>query len=1025
MITQSTTHVQHKNQLLYFISNLNLYNDYDEMTLTGQLLSTRVFVVLLSIALVIILAFTGIIPQTRAFTVYSPSVNEFESFINRYPTATACRCSQTSISYLQFVSFNPQFHQVCSSNFINEEWFSSLFNANTSNYYPLDFRLVASAQLQVLSLLCRISHGVVIDALKGLASASVFSLNALSRDVLHSYIDTSIEQFKKNTLNNFHLHNHFVLSLVSEHRFISALRTNFYTRSVPGSNIFETFSAIYPQQVNQTQSSSMSNEICRCDQKNHCIYPAGIYNQSKAIIPNEVFSLDEPSLFIVPGFQVGCIPQNALLHSTLECFYNQSCLDMVISLTGALSTVSILNISNPSRFNPTTTINVLFDNLMIESWKNSTDFEAYFQTCAPKSCSYSYIQRFFLIYMITTMASVFGGLIVVLRIASPLLLKFILHFCPQEVRTLEADEEHEPNRNFKDRIRNFIKLVGHKVTTFNLFATTFTNVRHGIYSTRVYIILLMLGIYTLTIYSTSIVSSQRITIKNPSPDQFEHLYAMYSSILSCPCRYSLIPRSTFISNDIKIHSFCTSSFVHDDRWFQYWKMEFLNGTIDPNPLFHWTDFRKNGLKFFNYAKICCDIANRTLSNIMNSFQDEYFVSPQPLSQLEFNETTYMWETYLQMQIGQIYWAKLYQVEESIRQGGLISFDFIDPSLVSNHINNAWILKYGSDNTNIFNNRPCDCEEVQVCLKSLGFYSNSLLSAQTDIISGQIIPGLYLGCTLLDFSFSTLECFYNQLCVQMLIDQRLYGYENIYLPINLTNITALDPNDVITMELQDPFLFLMRTAFVDQWIYIKNYTSYYAHCQPQICTYTIQQKLHHFAYVNLVIGLIGGLTVLLRVFVPLFIKIIYLIYHLCRRQTRGIVVGCSIMDGLSQSTFECFYDDVCVNQLNRVLGSSFTTFNLNATPFSPTTSIGSILDDYYRISYAVSLNYSAYFQECAPSICQYHRAEPNNIVYIFTTLLGLYGGLTASLHICVWYLLRLRRIIVQHCSWRLRRIHPSP
>ncbi|CAF4354004.1 unnamed protein product, partial [Rotaria sordida] len=145
-----------------------------------------------------------------------------------------------------------------------------------------DFRLVASSQFQVLSILCRTSRQAVIDALKGFTSTTILSPNALSRDVFNSYIDTSIEQVQKNALDSFRSFYHFVSSLVEEHRFISALRTNFYTRSVPGSNISVTCSAIYPQQVNRTQSLLISSETCRCDHTSDCVYPAGIYNQSQA-----------------------------------------------------------------------------------------------------------------------------------------------------------------------------------------------------------------------------------------------------------------------------------------------------------------------------------------------------------------------------------------------------------------------------------------------------------------------------------------------------------------------------------------------------------------------------------------------------------------------------------------------------------------------------------------------------------------------------------------------------------------------
>ncbi|CAF4355568.1 unnamed protein product, partial [Rotaria sordida] len=116
---------------------------------------------------------------------------------------------------------------------------------------------MASAQFQILSILCRISRQAVIDALKEFAATTILSPSALSRDVISTYIGTSIEQFQETTVDSFRSHIHFTLSLLAEHRFISALRTNFYTRGVLDSNNFVTFPAIYPQQVDKTQSSSI------------------------------------------------------------------------------------------------------------------------------------------------------------------------------------------------------------------------------------------------------------------------------------------------------------------------------------------------------------------------------------------------------------------------------------------------------------------------------------------------------------------------------------------------------------------------------------------------------------------------------------------------------------------------------------------------------------------------------------------------------------------------------------------------
>ncbi|CAF3229739.1 unnamed protein product [Rotaria sp. Silwood2] len=643
MTTEVSTRIRYQHLFIHFIRNYNLYDDDDELNWSDQLLTTRVFIVTLSIALFMVLSVTAVIPQSRAITVDSPSVRDFENIANRYPNAFTCRCSQISFPYKQFFSFNPRFHQVCSSDLISEEWVSSLFNVTTSNYYPLDFRLMASAQFQVLSALCRIVRNIVSDAVNEFSATIFVSPSALSRTVFDTYTDTLVDQFNKTTLENFRILNGFISFIIGEGHFISALRTNFYTRSVPGSDKYTTFSGIYQQKVNLTQSSFILNETCRCDQTSNCIYPAGIYNQSKVIIPNEAFSNDASLLFVVPGFQVGCVPQNALLQSTLECFYNQSCLDIVITLTGALRTVSALNISNSfSRFDPITAIGDIFDNLMLESWHSFPDFAAYFKICAPAVCSYSYIQRFFFIYMITVAASLFGGLSVALHTGCSLFVKFLSKISCQQTQTLTPDEEREPRRSCRDRAWNMGRIAYEKVTTFNLFKTAVTNVEQGIYSTRVYVLFLMVGIFVLTIYFTKVIVSKQVIVQNPSINQFEELNEMYSSILSCPCSRLSMPRSTFMHYEVQFHPFCTSIFIHDELWLQYFTMEFLNGTIDPTPSFYWIDLRKSGLTFFNYMRILCDFSTTTVSDVLNAFEAENYFSSQPITKLEFNQLTHNW-----------------------------------------------------------------------------------------------------------------------------------------------------------------------------------------------------------------------------------------------------------------------------------------------------------------------------------------------------------------------------------------------
>ena len=111
-------------------------------------------------------------------------------------------------------------------------------------------------------------------------------------------------------------------------------------------------------------------------------------------------------------------------------------------------------------------------------------------------------------------------------------------------------------------------------------------------------------------------------------------------------------------------------------------------------------------------------------------------------------------------------------------------------------------------------------------------------------------------------------------------------------------------------------------------------------------------------------------------------------------------------GLRLSTFECLYDQKCLNTLTALIPFSTPIIALNSSDSirypSSTTLIGSIIDNLFIETWYNASNYSSYFYECAPAKCQYSYVERNDIVYILTTLLGLYGGLTIALQLIVWY-----------------------
>ena len=103
----------------------------------------------------------------------------------------------------------------------------------------------------------------------------------------------------------------------------------------------------------------------------------------------------------------GCYPLEALLQSTLQCFYDQECIDSNDVFRALNSS------SSHSRFDVNTTIESIFQTLMIEEYLNTTSYENYFAQCAPSLCSYSYNARQETIDIVTSLIELYSGLVII------------------------------------------------------------------------------------------------------------------------------------------------------------------------------------------------------------------------------------------------------------------------------------------------------------------------------------------------------------------------------------------------------------------------------------------------------------------------------------------------------------------------------------------------------------------------------------------------------------------------------------
>ncbi|CAF1557739.1 unnamed protein product [Adineta steineri] len=318
-----------------------------------------------------------------------------------------------------------------------------------------------------------------------------------------------------------------------------------------------------------------STLVCSCQNNGSCPLPANLYLY-KSFETFGVYDLNKIEVNdTLSGIIIDCLPYQMTLLSSLECFYNQSCLNILLSSYRNPLNITILNQSLSSRFLSTTKVELLINELFLEEIFNQTNYTKYYSQCLPNVCQYIYIHRFNFIYVFTIFLGLLGGITTVLQIITPYIIRLIL-FWLKEL---------------------FLKFKN-KIITFNLYSKYSHDpirVYHGVLATRLYIVSLLISIYAIVVFSYSPNEIFNETIINPSEEEYEKLEEKYSSTLTYPCTQIPIPYKDLITLE----------------WYQsFLPYNTSNGYID---------FLSFASSYFQTLEIFCDIAKIIINNEINQF----------------------------------------------------------------------------------------------------------------------------------------------------------------------------------------------------------------------------------------------------------------------------------------------------------------------------------------------------------------------------------------------------------------------
>jgi hypothetical protein len=170
-----------------------------------------------------------------------------------------------------------------------------------------DYRPYFSVHLQFLSGLCQHAIQHVHDTIHLFTSTSFVTSRLFLKELFDIQISNLLNQMQTNIATAFTREIQLAQAINDDNKLLSIYQSNYQLVVHPDRT--NTPTVLYTQPIIYNRSAN-----CSCGRKSNCVTPA-------------VFTW--PDYVEVKGLFIGCLPSQSLLASTLECFYDINCIDLI------------------------------------------------------------------------------------------------------------------------------------------------------------------------------------------------------------------------------------------------------------------------------------------------------------------------------------------------------------------------------------------------------------------------------------------------------------------------------------------------------------------------------------------------------------------------------------------------------------------------------------------------------------------------------------------------------------------------
>ncbi|CAF0796397.1 unnamed protein product [Didymodactylos carnosus] len=652
-------------------------------------MATRLYIVILIVSLLITTLYLSLGEELHRETALNPSESQYNHLQQTYPNSLICPCTSLSMSHQTFISIEPVYHQVCLSDFVSSAWIDFLAARQYNLFlFIYDKRYNVNTQFRLLSTLCENAQQTVNDSLRLFLQTQFVSSQVIAQEIFHSQINSLIEDWQVNTISRFQLGIQLVRATNQGNKIM---------------NDFYNFNLQVDPTSGQVNVIPMNYSNCSC----------ALYDVCSEVMP--IFQNTEGPFVIeryrIRDFFTGCFPLEALLQSTLECLYNQTCVDDIqipvipLLYNDTLFNISALNITGQGPNEMIETVESMVSRLMINSWLRNISFTSYYNACAPTLCTFQYESRRQTLFVVLTVISVLSGLTTGLKILTLISVRFAEKMADSRLAPIQ-----------------FVKNV-------------FVCHNDQKLANRLQFVLLVITLCVLYVVSFVQPQFRSVEIPKPSLSIYRDLSTQFPDSLQCSCSNISFKYQTFLTIQPRFHQVCSSEFT-SNSWIEY---VYENDNLFPR--FNHTDFRATATGQFQLLSSLCRLSQKTVNDSVSQLASTDFINAQLIA-------SNLLDSRIQTTISEF---QLRTPTSFISMLDLIR-DVTGTNMLMSMYSTNW--KYSDVNINkenpVLNIAPldyqeCDCGMTPKCT--------------------QPSRGMMAGCYPLEALLqSTLQCFYDQQCI---------------------------------------------------------------------------------------------------------------------------------------------------------------------------------------------------------------------------------------------------------------------